>query len=67
MAADANAWITFLNLSLRPMCGIATEVIIYSKIELMAIIFPSMSYFFSPDRTDQIFSFPRKLESIVDP
>jgi len=48
-------------------CGIATEVIIYSKIELMAIIFPSMSYFFSPDRTDQIFSFPRKLEPIVDP
>jgi len=33
-------------------CGIVIEEIILPKIKLMAIVFPSVSYFFSPDRID---------------
>jgi len=45
MAADANAWITFLNLSLRPIrcvmsalvlnCGISTEMMLVTYFPLI--------------------------------
>jgi len=47
-------------------CGIGTEVILHPKIELMAIVFPSVSYFFSPDRTDQICLFSSKMSTGED-
>jgi len=47
-------------------CGIATEVIIQPKIELMAIIFASVSYFFSSEITDQICPYPSKMSTGED-